>query len=43
MKGYLNNEELTKKTIDEKGWLHTGDVASIDEDGYIYIQSRKKE
>ncbi|RXJ82023.1 long-chain fatty acid--CoA ligase [Arcobacter sp. F2176] len=43
MKGYLNNEELTKKTIDEKGWLHTGDVASIDEDGYIYIQSRKKD
>ena len=43
MKGYLNNEDLTKKTIDENGWLHTGDVASIDEDGYIYIQSRKKD
>lgn len=43
MKGYLNNEELTKKTIDINGWLHTGDVASIDEDGYIYIQSRKKD
>ena len=43
MKGYLNNEDLTKKTIDENGWLHTGDVASIDKDGYIYIQSRKKD
>ncbi|WP_419768771.1 AMP-dependent synthetase/ligase [Arcobacter sp.] len=43
MKGYLNNEDLTKKTIDENGWLHTGDVASIDEDGYIYIKSRKKD
>ncbi|MGB5918947.1 AMP-dependent synthetase/ligase [Arcobacter sp.] len=43
MKGYLNNEELTKKTIDKNGWFHTGDVASIDEDGYIYIKSRKKD
>jgi long-chain acyl-CoA synthetase len=43
MKGYLNNEELTKRTIDINGWLHTGDVASIDEDGYIYIKSRKKD
>lgn len=43
MKGYLNNEELTKKTIDKNGWLHTGDVATIDEDGYIYIKSRIKD
>ncbi|WP_072681929.1 long-chain fatty acid--CoA ligase [Arcobacter sp. LA11] len=43
MKGYLNNDELTAKTIDKDGWLYTGDLASIDEDGYVYIQSRKKD
>jgi long-chain acyl-CoA synthetase len=43
MKGYLNNKELTLKTIDKNGWLHTGDLASIDEDGYIFIKSRKKD
>ena len=43
MKGYLNNPELTLKTIDEDGWLHTGDVGHMDEDGYLYVNSRKKE
>lgn len=43
MKGYLNQEELTSNTIDTEGWLHTGDAASIDEEGYLYIKSRKKE
>ena len=43
MKGYLNQEELTAKTIDKDGWLHTGDIASLDEDGYLYITSRAKE
>lgn len=43
MKGYLNQEELTNKTIDKEGWLHTGDIASLDEDGYLYITSRAKE
>ncbi len=33
MKGYLNNAEATEATIDADGWLHTGDVAVIDEDG----------
>ncbi|MBD3830527.1 MAG: AMP-binding protein [Arcobacter sp.] len=43
MKGYLNQEELTAKTIDKDGWLHTGDVAFLDEEGYLYITSRVKE
>jgi acyl-CoA synthetase (AMP-forming)/AMP-acid ligase II len=43
MQGYLNNEEATKETIDEEGWLHTGDVAIVDEDGYFSIVDRVKE
>ncbi len=43
MKGYLNNPEATAVTIDEDGWLHTGDVARIDADGHTYIVDRVKE
>jgi long-chain acyl-CoA synthetase len=43
MKGYLNQEELTKNTIDEDGWLHTGDVGFMDKDNYLFVTSRKKE
>lgn len=42
MTGYYKDEDTTKKTI-RAGWLHTGDIATVDEGGYIYIQSRKKE
>ena len=43
MKGYLNNPTATADTIDEDGWLHTGDVAKIDADGHVYIVDRVKE
>jgi len=43
MKGYLNNEEATRHTIDEDGWLHTGDVAELDEAGHYSIVDRVKE
>ena len=43
MKGYLNNPTATTDTIDEDGWLHTGDVAKIDADGHVYIVDRVKE
>lgn len=43
MKGYLNQKELTSQTIDKDGWLHTGDIGSIDSKGFLFIKSRKKE
>jgi acyl-CoA synthetase (AMP-forming)/AMP-acid ligase II len=43
MKGYLNNPEATALTIDRDGWLHTGDVARIEENGALRIVDRIKE
>ncbi len=43
MSGYLNNPEATAITIDEDGWLHTGDIGHVDEDGHYYIVDRLKE
>ena len=43
MKGYHNNPDATDATIDDEGWLHTGDVARVDEDDDVYIVDRVKE
>jgi long-chain acyl-CoA synthetase len=43
MLGYRGQAERTGEAIDAEGWLHTGDIATIDEDGYIAIVDRKKE
>jgi long-chain acyl-CoA synthetase len=43
MRGYRRDPEKTAATIDQDGWLHTGDIATIDEDGYVTIVDRKKE
>ena len=42
MLGYYKNEEVTRQVIDTEGWLHTGDMATIDEDGNVFIKGRCK-
>jgi long-chain acyl-CoA synthetase len=41
--GYFKDEAATKDTIDEKGWLHSGDLGKFDAEGFLHITGRKKE
>jgi long-chain acyl-CoA synthetase len=43
MQGYFGNEKGTRQTIEPDGWLHSGDLARMDKDGYIFIVDRKKD
>jgi fatty-acyl-CoA synthase len=43
MKGYYKMEDRTREVIDEEGWLHTGDLAVMDENGYVRITGRAKD
>lgn len=40
--GYLNDRKSTENAIDQDGWLHTGDLGKIDENGILYITGRQK-
>jgi len=43
MRGYRNDPDRTAEALDSDGWMHTGDIATIDTDGYVTIVDRKKE
>jgi long-chain acyl-CoA synthetase len=43
MQGYYDNEAATRETVEADGWLHTGDIARMDEDGFIHLVDRKKD
>jgi acyl-CoA synthetase (AMP-forming)/AMP-acid ligase II len=43
MRGYLGDPEVTAATVDSAGWLHTGDIVTVDDDGWYFVADRVKE
>ena len=43
MRGYLNNPESTAETVDDEGWLRTGDIGRVDDEGHVFVVDRLKE
>ena len=43
MQGYYNDPDATSEMLTPDGWLHTGDIVRMDEDGYVWVLDRKKE